>query len=471
MRTLVTEPGPEGTPLGSVFRACAPKQPAPSPLRDILIVKEGETKVDYNPGPGDVSRRKFLGSSAAVALAAPFAAKAVAANDKIAVGMIGLGIRGSYLLERLYARSKETATVAAICDAYTGNLAKAGVRIQTLGGNTPKPYADYRDLLRDKSIDAVFIATPEHLHATMLIDALAAGKHVYTEKPLAHTIEEGEKVLQAAANSKQVVQVGTQNRSNSLYVKAKEMVAAGMIGEVHYTRAFWYRNSLEDAPAWRYAIPADANEQNTDWLRFLGNAPKRPFSKARFYQWRLYWDYSGGISTDLLVHQTDIAQFVLGKPAPQACMAGGAILRWTHDDHEVPDTMSAIYEYPGGFHLNYSCYFGNDHYGYGEQFMGNEGTIEVLNRQSLNFYPEKLGGKAPQRVAARKELGISLPGNDAKAVEEHIHNFFEAVRGRETVVAPLDAGQRAAISGHLATLSFRRNRKIFWDEQTRQYHS
>jgi hypothetical protein len=103
--------------------------------------------------------------------------------------------------------------------------------------------------------------------------------------------------------------------------------------------------------------------------------------------------------------------------------------------------------------------------------MGNEGTIEVLNRQSLNFYPEKLGGKAPQRVAARKELGISLPGNDAKAVEEHIHNFFEAVRGRETVVAPLDAGQRAAISGHLATLSFRRNRKIFWDEQTRQYHS
>ena len=426
--------------------------------------------MDRESLPGEVSRRTFLESSAAAALAAPFAAKAAGANDKIAVGMIGVGIRGSQLLERLYARNRETATVTAICDAYTGNLSKASARVETLGANTPKHYADYRDLLQDKSIDAVIIATPEHLHAAMLIDALQAGKHVYIEKPLAHTIEEGEKILRAAENSKQVVQVGTQNRSNSLYVKAKEMVAAGMIGEVHYTRAFWYRNSLDDAPAWRYAIPADANEQNTDWPRFLGSAPKRPFSKPRFFQWRLYWDYSGGIATDLLVHQTDITQFVLGKPAPLSCMASGAILRW-QDDREVPDTFSAILEYPGGFHVNYSCYFGNDRYGYGEQFMGNEGTIEVLNRQFLNFYPEKFGGKAPERVAAREELSMALPGNDAKSVEEHIHNFFEAVRGREKVIAPLDAGQRANISGHLATLSFRGNRKVYWDEKTRQYHT
>jgi len=419
----------------------------------------------------DLNRRTFLGSSAAAALATPFPANAVAANDKITVGMIGLGIRGSYLLERFYARVKETATVVAICDAYTGNLSKARERIATLGGNTPKPYADYRELLQDKSIDAVFIATPEHLHATMLTDALRAGKHAYSEKPLAHTIEEGEAILKVAENSRQVVQVGTQNRSNALYVKAKEMVAAGMIGDVHYTRAFWYRNSLDDAPAWRYAIPADANEQNTDWTRFLGDAPKRPFNKARFYQWRLYWDYSGGISTDLLVHQTDITQFVLGKPAPLSCTASGGILRWTQDDREVPDTFSAVFEYPGGFHINYSCYFGNDHFGFGEQFMGNEGTIEVLNRRSLNFYTEKLGGKAPERVAARKEIAMTLPDNENKAAEEHIGNFIEAIRGREKVVAPPDAGQRAAISGHLATLSYRRNQKVFWDEGARQYHS
>ena len=419
--------------------------------------------------PAEVSRRSLLKNSAAAALALPFASNAVAANDKITVGMIGLGIRGSLLLERLYSGNKDIATVVAICDAYTGNLAKASARIETLGGNTPKRYADYRELLQDKAIDAVIVATPEHLHCTMLLDALNAGKHVYIEKPLAHTIEEGEKILKAAEHTKQVVQVGMQNRSNSLYAKAKEMVAQGMIGEIHYTRAFWYRNSLDNAPAWRYPIPADSNEQNTDWTRFLGDAPKRPFSKPRFFQWRLYWDYSGGIATDLLVHQTDITQFVLGKPAPLSCMSSGAILRWTEDDREVPDTFGAVFEYPGGFHVDYSCYFGNDHYGYGEQFMGNEGTIEVLNRQTLNFYPEKLGGKAPERVSARKELSLSLPGNDTKAVESHIRNFFEAVRGREQVIAPLDAGQRANISGHLATLSFKRNQKVYWDEKARRY--
>jgi predicted dehydrogenase len=410
-----------------------------------------------------VSRRTFLATSAATALTA-------AANDKISVGLIGIGIRGSYLLERLIASSGNSMAVTAICDAYTGNVAKASTRIQTVGGSTPRVYADYREMLQDKSIDAIFIATPEHLHCAMLTDAMAAGKHVYTEKPLAHTIEEGEQILKADASSKSVVQVGTQNRSNSLYTKAKEMIAAGMIGDVHYTRAFWYRNSLDDNPAWRYAIPAGANEQNTDWNRFLGSAPRRPFSKPRFFQWRLYWDYSGGISTDLLVHQTDIVQFVLDKPAPLSCVATGAILRWK-DDREVPDTMGAVFEYPGGFHVDYSCYFGNDHYGYGEQFMGNEGTIEVMNRQTLNFYPEKLGGKAPERVAARKESTITLAGNDSQAVESHIGNFFEAIRGRAQVVAPLDGGQRAAISGHMATLSLRRNQKILWDEKSRQVRS
>ncbi len=128
-------------------------------------------------------------------------------------------------------------------------------------------------------------------------------------------------------------------------------------------------------------------------LRRRPTAP-RLLDTRRFYQWRLYWDYSGGISTDLLVHQTDITNFVIAaKPSPRPCMASGGIYRWVNqDDRDVADTLSAIYEYGDKFHINYSCYFGNDHFGYGEQFMGNEGTIEVLNRQSLN-YSEKFGGK------------------------------------------------------------------------------
>jgi len=234
-------------------------------------------------------------------------------------------------------------------------------------------------------------------------------------------------------------------------------------------RAFWYRNSLEENPAWRYAIPPNANPENTDFTRFLGSAKKRDFNKERFYQWRLYWDYSGGISTDLLVHQTDITNFVCGKTTPSSCMASGGIYRWSQDDREVPDTLSAVYDYPDKFHINYSCYFGNDHYGYGEQFMGNEGTIEVLNRQFLNFYPETFQGKAPEKVKAMKPEQIHLPGNDNKAVEAHIANWLESIKGNAKPIAPPKVGMEAAISGHMATLSFRNQKKILWDAKTNKY--
>ena len=418
----------------------------------------------------DLSRRSFLSSAGAALVSAPGILRAQNANDKIQVGWIGTGTRGYYLMERLYVGSGQMVQVNAVCDTYTGNLAKAKDRVQTTGHNTPKTYEDYRQLLADPSIDAVVISTPEHLHYPMFLAAIKAGKNIYVEKPLAHTIEQGEEMLRAAEKSGKVIQVGTQNRSNSLYQKAKEMVEQGMIGDVHYVRAFWYRNSLSDNPAWRYKIPEDASPQNTDWAKFLEDAPKKAWDPKRYYQWRLYWDYSGGISTDLLVHQTDITNFVCGKTVPQSCMASGGIYRWTEDDRDVPDTFSALYEYPSKFHINYSCYFGNDHYGYGENFMGNEGTIEVLNRQILHYYPEKFAGKPPANVAARKELHIELPGNDNKAVEAHMKNWIDAIRGQGKVIAPVAVGQQAAISGHMATLSFRNNKKIVWDDQARKYH-
>src|SRR6266853_3331792 len=361
-----------------------------------------------------VSRRDFMKTSAGAAiLAAPGILPALGANNKVRVGWISVGSRGSDLVDRMNAGSHDMVEVTAVCDTFTGRLAAGKDKIQTLWHNSPKTYEDYLELLQDPNIDAVVIATPEHLHYPMFMAALKANKNIYVEKPLAHTIEQGKEMLKAAEKSGKVIQVGTQNRSNSLYKQAKEMVEQGMIGDVHYVRAFWYRNSLEDNPAWRYKIPDDASPQNTDWAKFLGPAPKKEFDPHRYYQWRLYWDYSGGISTDLLVHQTDITNFVCGKTVPTTCMASGGIYRWTDDDREVPDTFSAVYEYaPSKFHINYSCYFGNDHYGYGENFMGNEGTIEVLNRQYLHFYPEKFGGKAPAKVADRKEVHIELPGND-----------------------------------------------------------
>jgi len=420
-----------------------------------------------------LSRRSFIKTStAAAAIAAPGILRAQNSNRVVHLGWIGVGNRGYYLLERLYNGSPSLAQVTAVCDTYTGNLARGKDRIQTMGGNTPKTYADYLQLLQDPAVDAVVIATPEHLHYPMFMAALKAGKNIYIEKPLAHDIEQGEEMVQAAEKSGKVIQVGTQNRSNSLYQQARQMVAQGLLGDIHYVRAYWYRNSPEDNPAWRYKVPDDASPQNSDWNRFLGPAPKREWDARRYFQWRLYSDYSGGISTDLLVHQTDITNFVCDRVVPLSCMASGGIYRWTaaDDDRDVADTLSAIYEYPDKFHINYSCYFGNDNYGYGENFMGNEGTIEVLNRQTLHYYPEKFGGKPPAQVAARKEVHIELPGNDNKAVEAHIRNWIEAMQGKAKVIAPTRVGQEAAISGHMATLSLRNSKKIIWDNTRRKYH-
>lgn len=415
-----------------------------------------------------LSRRNFLRNSAGVAVAAgPAVLRALGANNRLNVGFIGTGSRGNYLMNMMYQGAPQMVHVTAVCDTYQGHLNRAKDRVQSVEGNAPKTFVDYRDLLKEPGIDAVIIATPEHLHHEMALAALAAGKHIYVEKPLAHTIEEGAEIVKAAEKSGKVVQVGTQNRSNSLYRMAKNLVEQGMIGDIHYVRAYWYRNSLPNDPAWRYNIPADTNEQNTDWDKFLGPAPKKPFDKRRYFQWRLYWDYSGGISTDLLVHQTDITNFVCGKRVPASCAASGGVYRWTDpkDDRDVPDTLSAVYEYPEQFHINYSCYFGNDHFGYGEDFLGNEGTIQVLNRQFLHFYPETFRGKPPAHVAARKEIHLEIPGNDNTAVQAHVRNFLEAIQGRAKVIAPAAVGQEAAISGHLATLSYRNNKKVYWDEK------
>jgi len=416
----------------------------------------------------EVNRRNFLKTAALAA--GPALVSARGANQKVNIGWIGVGTRGNLAIEWLHNAAPDDVAVTAVCDTYQGYIARARNRVKTVWGSDPATYVDYRELLADRNVDAVFIMTPEHLHRDMAVAALQAGKHVYLEKPLAHTIEEGFEIVRAWEQSGKVVQVGTQNRSSSLYRKAKELIDQGMIGQVQYVRAFWYRNSLPNEPAWRYVIPAEATAENTDWNRFLGNAPKRSWSPERYFQWRLYWDYSGGISTDLLVHQTDIVNFMLSKTTPKTCVASGGIYRW-HDDRDVPDTLSAIYEYRDNFHINYSCFFGNDHYGYGEQVCGNEGTIEVMNRKDLYFNPETYNNKAPASIAARKPIHLNGKADfgESDGVNNHFRNFIQAVLGNEKVIAPPTVGQQAAISGHMATLSFRHQKKVTWDDAAGTY--
>jgi predicted dehydrogenase len=429
--------------------------------------------------PQNFSRRSFLKRSAAgAALAAgPAVVRSLGANEKLNIAWIGVGTRGNYLMDMFYEKSAGLATVTSVCDAYTGYQERAKEKVKSKEGKDLKIIADYRELLAESDVDAVVIATPEHLHYPMALAAIQAKKNIYLEKPLAHSIEQGAELVNAGTASGKVIQVGTQNRSNTLYQKAKEMVEQGMVGKVHYVRAFWYRNDVPSKPIWRYNIPTGASPENTDWNRFLEGAPKRDWDAQRFYQWRLYWDYSSGISTDLLVHQTDITNYVCGKSTPTSCMASGGIYKWADpgDDREVADTLSAIYEYPDKFHILYSSYFGNEHYGFGEQFMGDEGTLEVNSRQHLYFYPEKYSNRAktpeliPADVKQRKEVQITLPKNDNLAVQSHIHNFLMSVTGQEQPIAPITVGQQAAIGGHLATLSYKSGKKVLWDDAAQKY--
>ncbi len=425
----------------------------------------------------ELNRRDFL--KAAAIAAGPAAIAARGANDKVNIGWIGVGTRGYAGLDWLHTAAANDVQVTAICDTYQGYIARAQDRLQTVWGNKAKAYVDYRELLADKSIDAVYIMTPEHLHHDMTIAALKAGKHVYIEKPLAHTIEEGYDIIKAWEQSKKIVQVGTQNRSSSLYKKAKELVQQGMVGDVHFVRAFWYRNGLPNEPSWRYVIPAEATPQNTDWNRFLGTAPKHEWDAHRYFQWRLYWDYSGGISTDLLVHQTDIVNFMLSKTVPKSCMASGGVYRWTDktDDRDVPDCLSAVYDYSDKMQLNYSCYLGNEFFGYGEEIMGNEGTIRVMNRQDLYFEAESYNAhradrpnRAPDAIKARAAIHINglLEYKESDGAINHFRNFIQAVLGKEQVIAPPPVGQQAAISGHLATLSYKNQKRAIWDEAAKK---
>lgn len=418
------------------------------------------------------NRRDFL--KAAAIAAGPAVISARGAATKINIGWIGVGTRGYSGLDWLHTAAGSDCQITAICDTYQGYIDRAQERLKTTWGAPAKTYVDYRELLADPNVDAVFIMTPEHLHQEMGVAAMRANKHMYIEKPLAHNIEEGWEIVRAWEKSGKVAQVGTQNRSSTIYKKAKELVDRGMIGDVHFVRAFWYRNSLDDNPAWRYAIPPEANPQNTDWNRFLGPAPKRAWDPHRYFQWRLYWDYSGGIATDLLVHQTDIVNYLCDKTIPKSCVASGGIYRWTakDDDREVPDTFGAIYEYPNNFQINYSCYFGNDHYGYGEQLCGNEGTIEIMNRQDMYFTPEKFGGKAPDRVKARAPIHLNGKAdfNEGDGAINHIRNFVQSVLGNEKPIATPLIGQQAAISGHMATLSFKNQKKVLWDEAANKVH-
>ncbi len=414
-----------------------------------------------------LTRRHFAVSFAA----APALLSAQSSGSKVQIGWVGLGNRGGKHIRTMMKVAGEDSTIKAICDTFSPRLAKTKDDVISDQGTAPETYSDYYKMLADPEIDAIVIMTPEHLHRDMSIAALEAGKHVYCEKPLSHTIEEGFEILEAVEKSGKLFQVGTQRRSSRLYAKAREIYKSGVLGKVVYARAFWYRNSPLTRPAWRYAIPQDSDPSNTDYEKFLGPARATSFNKQRYFQWRLYWDYSGGISTDLLVHQTDAIHMITGRHYCDSVMCNGGVHYWTQDDREVPDTVTAGFEYDDHFHINYSAAFNNSHYGYGEQVCGSEGTMEIMNLRYLNVYPEKTRG-LPETVSSRPEMHFDARTdfNESNSTNDHLKNFIDAIAHGAELNCPAQLGHEAAVTGHLATMSLRSNKKVYWNQAKGSYH-
>ncbi|MBP1634686.1 MAG: iolG 16 [Acidobacteria bacterium] len=433
-----------------------------------------------------MNRRDFMKTTVVATAASAIgaraaAAKAVQANDRLQVAFIGCGARAHQLMEATVAQPG--IEVIGLCDAYTGRLERAKART----GGRAVIYRDYKELLASPEIDAVFIVTPDHWHKTMALDALAAKKDIYIEKPFTYTVEDGLAMVEAVKRSDRILQVGSQSVSSAEYGRARELIQAGKIGKVVMVRACYNRNS--DSGAWLYPIPPDASPKTVDWEQFLGPAPKRPFDLNRFFRWRCYWDYSGGVATDLFVHLVSWMHFATGARAPKMVAATGETYKYGKT-HEVPDTVNALLTYPEGFTANLTCTFNNEMGAEsGMEFLGTNGSL-IMRGGALTFKPEPrrednrwIVDSWPEGLAKAyyddpKIQAVESPflwdpkmaaGSESWVPEgrddtyTHIANFFASVRSRKQPVEDALFGHRAAACAHMVNRSIREKAFVEWD--------
>lgn len=419
-----------------------------------------------------LTRRVFLGAGAGVLAQA----QPVAPSDRIAVGMIAVGSRSHELLEAI--KNVPGTEIAGVCDAYSGRVERA---IERTGGRA-KDYGDYREILADTSIDAVTIGTPDHWHKQMVLEAFAAGKDVYCEKPLTFTIAEGLEIAAAAEKAGKILQVGSQNISSGVTAKLREWVQAGKLGQVTMIRASYNRNS--PGGSWIYPIPPDASRDTVDWEAFLGPAPKREFDLERFFRWRCYKEYSGGIATDLFVHLCTTVHYVMGATMPAEAVAMGDLYRWT-ESRNVPDTLNALLRYREGFTVNLSSTFNSRAAGgYLFEVLGTEGSAQVMGRSLVfhadpgsdnngwivsawpsrleaEYYLTPAGQAERQRRPPSKEEVYRDQGPGATAA--HFADFFSSVRDRKAPIEDAWVGHHAASCAHLINASAETGKMMRWD--------
>ena len=435
-----------------------------------------------------MTRREFvrLGAGAVAAGAAVKAtllepvAMAAETGRIIRFAIVGTGIRGCDLLRS--ARQVPTGVCVGAADLYETRHQAAR---EAWGGEIPTT-RDYRTLLDRKDVDAIFIATSDHHHRRVTLDAVAAGKDVYCEKPMSHNVADGLAMVEAVQAGKRIFQAGSQRVSSILYKKAAEIYASGRLGEVHSIDAHLNRNS--PGGAWVYPIPADASPETVDWEAFLVDAPQRPFDPMRFFRWRKFADYGSGLGGDLFVHLLSGMQAITGvnTVASRAYSSGG--LYHFKDGRDFPDFLETVYDYPG-MQVHVHCNQNNNDGGDTISIYGSAGTLVVAGN-TLTFTPQDLtphfeiygwhGMTEAQTKQGQEEWKAAHPASPAALGEvesftlpqgyddtaAHIANFFRAVETRERVVEDEVFGHHAALGCHLANYSYFHRTVATWDAAT-----
>jgi predicted dehydrogenase len=399
---------------------------------------------------------------------------------------IGTGVRGCELLKgSLTVPGIEWVGVSDLYDSRHQAACEAAQK-----ENVPAT-RDYRAVLDRKDVDAVFVAVTDHQHRKVVEDACAAGKDVYCEKPMSHTVEDGFAIIDAVQKNNRILQVGSQRVSSILYAKAREIYESGKMGEVCAVEAFWDRNTASGA--WVYPIPPDANEHTIDWKAFLDGAPPCPFDPVRFFRWRCFKDYGEGLAGDLFVHLISGIHFITGtNVAAEQAFSTGGLFRWK-DGREFPDLIETFYEYPN-FRATLRCNLNNE----GGEFIGFFGTKGTLiikdttltykpqdtrpqpEAYSIYGWPAKLRNEYleqfrkehplsdPLKFSVDQESEMYAPPPDYSDVSDHIANFFNSVRTRKPPVENEIFGNNAALGCHLSNYSYFNKTVATWDASTKK---
>jgi predicted dehydrogenase len=382
-----------------------------------------------------ITRRSFIVASGLTALAST---RVFGANDTLRIGVIGAGQRMRGLLD---AADKVGAyQIVAVSDVYGPNRDAIVLRSKGLATS----HLNYREVLdKDKDIDAVIIASPDHWHVRMAVDALAAGKDVYLEKPVTHTVEEGATLTRAVRSSKQILQCGMQQRSWSHFRDAVDIIQGGGLGRVVQVRTYWWQNYHRSWPA----KPLD--QQALDWKLWLGSAPDQPFSDEKFSHWRWFWNFGGGAMTDLFTHWIDVVHWAMKSDQPrQAVMIAD---KYIFEQWDCPDTIQAAFRYPG-FDVVYEGMMNSSIDGGGLEFRGTEATLKI-DRDGFTVHREHVEEEKNPALTARSVLDGTI---------SHVENFFDCVKSRKEPNAPVETGVAAARAGHIGNLAYQHGGQYAW---------